>query len=396
MCAIDSALIGFSAMSSLAIARLRHVDTSDLTGVIVLGAATSGFIAGSKYTGLWLIGILASVILAGRSLRRPVRTALLFSALAVIVASPWYIRNGWLTGDPLYPATKGLLGDTEARWALDRLQRDVQTIGLGWHAPAELVMALVRTPGRFGAGAETGILLPLGALALLAGALRRSELRPWVLACTLYIPLWIGTTGVMRYLYPVFPLCALGIAWTIGLILERGRHTRIALGAMVFLATVPLYQSVLVLNELYVGRDVAALWSGALSQEDYLTHRLAYYPATQWMNRHTDRQAGVLYLGETRLLYLDRPVKLASAYDAGKTARLLELGAPHFIAQLRSQGITHILINGHEINRLRASYDYLSLSDDAERQLRAALQDCRILFRQSGVQICELPGAQVS
>ena len=58
--------------------------------------------------------------------------------------------------------------------------------------------------------------------------------------------------------------------------------------------------------------------------------------------------------------------------------------------------MTHILINGREIDRLRTSYDYLTLNTDAERQLKAALQRCRILFRQSGVQLCEFPDHEVS
>jgi hypothetical protein len=100
-----------------------------------------------------------------------------------------------------------------------------------------------------------------------------------------------------------------------------------------------------------------------------------------------------LYLGETRLLYLDRPVRFSSAYDITELARLLDPDAPPLFQQLRSQGITHILINGREIDRLRASYDYLPISPDAERRLKSALHDCRIVFRQSGVQICELPNA---
>ena len=200
-------------------------------------------------------------------------------------------------------------------------------------------------------------------------------------------------TGVMRYLYPIFPFCALGVAWATHLTLERGRTVRVVLGILVLLAIFPLWQSVRILNSLYDVADVAALFSGKLSHDDYLTRRIAYYPATQWLNTHAPSNAHILYLGETRLLYLDRPVRLSSAYDITELARLLDPDAPPLFQQLRSQGITHILINGREIDRLRATYDYLPISPDAERRLKSALQDCRIVFRQSGVQICELPNA---
>ncbi len=157
------------------------------------------------------------------------------------------------------------------------------------------------------------------------------------------------------------------------------------------LALVPLSQSVRILAALYVGSDVAALASGTLSKDDYLSRRLAYYPAVQWLNTHALPHAQVLYLGETRLLYLDRPVRFTSAYDSTEIVRRLDGDAAPLFNQLRTLGITHILIHGHEIERLRAAYEYLPLSADAEQRLRAALADCRIVFRKFGVQVCELP-----
>jgi hypothetical protein len=278
---------------------------------------------------------------------------------------------------------------------VERLQRDVQTIGLTWTAPVELLSSMISTPARLGAGAETGVLIPLGAGALLIGALRHRELRPWALALSLYLPIWMSLTGVMRYLYPVFPLCALGIAWAARVIL-RHCPPRLALTLVAILAVAPIWQSVRVLDALYVGTDVAALFSGTLSRDEYLARRLAYYPAAQWLNAHTDKGAHVLYLGETRLLYVDRQVTLASAYDAAHFDRLLAVGAPPIWTVLKSLGVTHILINGREIDRLRSSYDYLTLTSEGERQLRAELHRCRIVFRQSGVQLCEIPSPEVS
>lgn len=399
MCAIDAALVGFSAMSALAVARARHAVTGaagGLTGIISLGAVTAGFVAGSKYTGLWLIATLAPALATSRHWTLSLRLTLIFSATALTIAAPWYVRNALLTGDPLYPAIKALLGDADAVWAVQRLQRDVQTMGFTSTAPIDLVTTLIHTPERLGAGAETGILLPLGAVALLIGALWHQQLRPWAFALGLYLPIWMSFTGVMRYLYPVFPLCTLGIARAASLLVVRWPQAKLMLSLMALLAIAPLWQSVAVLNEVYVGSDMAALFSGSLSRDDYLSRRLAYYPAAQWINAHTASDAHVLYLGETRLLYLDRLVTFTSAYDAGHFDRLLAPGAPPLWTTLKDLGVTHVLINGREIDRLRDSYDYLALTADAERQLKTTLQECRILFRQSGVQLCELPRHEVS
>jgi hypothetical protein len=399
MCGIDVALIGFSAMSALAIAKVRNAATTSairLAGIVSFGAATAGFVAGSKYTGLWLMAILTPALVTSRDWRRSLRGALIFATIAFLVAAPWYLRNAVLTGDPLYPALKGWLGHADALWTIQRLQRDVETIGLTWTTPVKLVSTMIHAPARLGAGAETGVLIPLGAVALLIGAFPRRELRPWAFALALYLPIWMSLTGVMRYLYPMFPLCALGIAWTANLLIGHWSQRRLVLSLLTLLAIAPLWQSMWLLNEVYVGTDVAAFFSGSLSRDEYLARRLAYYPAAQWLNAHTDARARVLYLGETRLLYVDRQVALSSPYDAGHFDRLLAPGAPPLWTTLNNIGVTHILINGREIDRLRTSYDYLVLAADAERQLKAALQGCRILFRQSGVQLCEIPSQEVS
>jgi hypothetical protein len=314
-----------------------------------------------------------------------------FIAAAVLIAAPWYVRNLMVIGDPVYPAVRAFLGDADASWAIDRLRRDVPASGLSWTSLYELIVGLAENPGRFGAGAETGLLLPLGLVALLAGALRDRRLRPWAVAAAAYCTVWLSQASVVRYVYPVFPFCVLGVAWVVHRVLERVRRPALVTAALIVLALAPLSKSVRVLDSLYTGSDLAGLFAGTLSKDEYLAQRLAYYPAAQWINAHAPSDARVYYLGETRLLYLDRPVSVTSAYDHHDIGRLLAPDAPPFFSQLRSRGITHIVINGREIARLRASYDYLSLPVDAEGRLRAALSECRIVFGKSGVQVCELP-----
>lgn len=352
---------------------------------------SAGFILGSKYTGLWLIGVLALSLLPGRSPLLAARTIAPFVGTAILVAAPWYLRNWIEIGDPLYPVLKGLAGNDEARWAIERLQRDVPTSGLSWASspsarhrprePSEPIWGWCRA--RFADATRH--------CRVAAGALRVPLLRPWAIAVASYIPIWMAMTGVMRYLYPIFPLAALGIAWTAHKVIEHLRLPMLGTAALFMLAVVPLPQSLRILDSLYVGSDVTALFSGTLSKDDYLARRIAYYPAVQWMNTHTSLDARVLYRGETRLLYLDRPVSFSSAYDHTEIAHLLAPDAPHFFSQLRNMGITHIMINGREIERLRAGYEYLPLQVETEARLRTALADCHIVFRKSGVQICELP-----
>ncbi len=391
MCAIDAALIGFSAMSALALARLKRVGTHDVTPLVLLAALNAGFVAGSKYTGLWLIGVLAVPLFFSQRPVLAARTAALFIGAAILVAAPWYVRNLILIGDPVYPVLSAFLGDREARWAIERLHRDVPGSGLSWASLANLVIGLAQGRDQFGAGAQPGLLIPFGAVALLLGSFRVPLLRPWAVVAAGFVLVWLTQAHVVRYLYPIFPLFTLGLAWAATRAIELVRYPALVTAVFVMLALAPLSQSLRILDALYVGSDVAALASGTLSEEEYLTRRLSYYPAVQWLNVHSPPDAQVLYLGETRLLYLDRLVRLSSAYDHTEIADLLGPDSPPLFSQLRSLGITHIVINGREIERLRVAYEYLPISIEAEQRLRAALGSCRMLFHKHGVQICELP-----
>jgi hypothetical protein len=246
-------------------------------------------------------------------------------------------------------------------------------------------------PGKFGAGAEPGLLFPIGLAALILGAIRSASLRPWAIVVVAYLLVWLSQSSVMRYLYPIFPVCALGVGWVVSNLPDRLRHSVAVMALIAGLAVVPMMQSVRTLDGLYKAEDVAGLFTGALSHDDYLARRLAYYPAAVWINNQAPPDGRVYYLGETRLLYVNRPVSFSSAYDHSEIAQLLAPHALPFFDQLKSRGITHIVIHGREIERLRRSYDYLPISDDAERQLRGTLAQCRVVFSKSGVQVCELP-----
>jgi hypothetical protein len=211
------------------------------------------------------------------------------------------------------------------------------------------------------------------------------------MAVVAYTAVWLGQASVARYLYPVVPFCALGVAWAAHTPVLRVCRPALLTAVLLVLALAPMSKSVQVLDALYVGKDLAGLFAGTLSRDEYLTRRLPYYPAAQWINGHAPSDARIYYLGETRLLYLNRHVSVTSAYDRNEIGRLLASDAPPFFKQLKSRGITHLLINGREIERLRASYEYLPLAVDAERRLRLALSECRVVFGQSGVQVCELP-----
>lgn len=83
----------------------REVTASDLRYVIVVGMA-AGFAMGSKYTVLWLgvaLGLLILWSARGASVRAQLIYALAYGLAAVIVLSPWLVRNVLWYDNPIYP-----------------------------------------------------------------------------------------------------------------------------------------------------------------------------------------------------------------------------------------------------------------------------------------------------
>lgn len=146
-------------------------------------------------------------LLAFRASRRDLFAATLAAAL---VACPWYVRNAWLTGNPLYPHALGGLLPTNARYA------DCMTVARAATSPflhADALPSLLRT-----------LLVGSGLLALasLPGWLRRDFrwIAPLALAIT-GVVLWAlsatatggGWNYSLRVLGIVAPLLAVAAGW---------------------------------------------------------------------------------------------------------------------------------------------------------------------------------------
>jgi hypothetical protein len=82
---------------------------------MVFSGIYAGFCAGTKYTGLPVVLVLGFLILLLSVLEQKrfvggIKYMLLFGAIVLIVASPWYIKNYVYTGNPVYPFFAKILG----------------------------------------------------------------------------------------------------------------------------------------------------------------------------------------------------------------------------------------------------------------------------------------------
>ncbi len=169
-------------------ARARR-DRGAARGWLVAGAIAGGLALDVKYSGGYVVTALAALVAIAtcastsrtignvRGLRACVRRGLVpaggFLTLAVLVGSPWMVRNLIVTGDPIFPLHVGALFPLGPGWDPVRT-RFMDGTGWGWSAlwraplvPVEATVLGRQYTSEFDAdiGPQLLLLLPLGFLA---------------------------------------------------------------------------------------------------------------------------------------------------------------------------------------------------------------------------------------
>lgn len=206
-----------------------------------------GLATGTKYTGIMAVGLLAfSMIVTAmwaknRSATEVVKCLAVGGFVAVVVASPFYLRNWILYGCPIYPPPPGLLRFFSPRGMLpgvmQELLKNVRDTGVGLgRRPMEFLLLpfnlTYHTSNFRGAG---GIgLVPL-ALAPFGLAVQRRDAfaKGMALFAALQTAGWFLTAQVSRYLIPVYVIALIFgvIGW--GYIEQCGRMYSNILAALI-------------------------------------------------------------------------------------------------------------------------------------------------------------------
>ncbi len=183
-----------------------------LAATAVWAGLAAGACALVRDYNLLYIPVTAGLLMATRAPRGHVLLALV---TATLVAAPWYLRNAWLTGNPLYPHTLG--GLLSGNPMHDAFMHGVWLVSIGkstaagWASAGLNYLAVILAGG--------GVALVLG-VAGCCRAMRESRVL-WVLAATTVF-LWLialpmtagGWTYGARVLAPALALAAIAAgAW---------------------------------------------------------------------------------------------------------------------------------------------------------------------------------------
>lgn len=333
-------------------------DAGDAAWLRLAGVFT-GFAMATKYTALpAAAGLLVfGFLVLGRA--RAWRGGLHFTGFAVLAASPWYLKNLIVTGNPVYP-----FFFAAPHWDAFRAAWYSRFgTGLAFSAPLRLLTAPIEATifgveGRGPFGAAIGPLFLMLAPIGVAVWRRLPAVRDAAIVCGVTYLGWLAMIAASalliqtRLLFPVFPLLAVIAAGGF----EALRQSKtLSLGARrVVSSAVAAWLALTAFNISldFSASGVAPALSGGQSRDEYLVDRLGWHAvAMQALNR-LPAGSRVLFLWEPRSLYCAIDCQPDALLDRWWRARQT-LGSPDAIAEAwRAEGITHVLLH-------RAGYDFV-------------------------------------
>lgn len=340
---------------------------------LVLAGVFLGLAAGSKYTGLqtiFAVGVVLVVAGARGGFGGAFKSAVVVSALALAIASPWYVKNVVNTGNPVYPFFYSILGGKNwDSFSAQIYSEEQQTFGAGRAMastqqpnyaanPLEFsrlpsaVLGLAYQPGRYINPAPTqGFGVPIGTIGfamvatgllwLISGRTRVFE-GAMLGAVGISLLLWFVLSQQVRYMItlavPLSVLAGMGaVRLKVGPILAGAVAVQALLSLFVLTRYAPDGQ-----NPRLAAQLKAA--TGQIPEEEYLGRSVSFYRPAQFLNEVAKGGKVALY-DEVFGYFLDVPYFWA---NPGHTTELgydqMESGAD-LVAAWRKLGITHVYLN---------------------------------------------------
>lgn len=374
---VDLALTAYGLLCLFAIARFHSQPDGRW---LVLAGIFAGAAAGTKYTGLLLIGLLLPLgIWAIKRVGEPRWGHLaLGTFLALLIASPWYVKNWLWTGNPVFPFAYGIFGGRN--WTKDMAQtyttsnrefggsRDILTF---LAMPFNLALNEIRFGqcarkwlgsckqqgecgmqwkcGKFdnqdlptlGIGVLPLALAPIAVLTTAFEGLPFAVSAP-ILAMLGWFAWWFMEAQYLRYLLPALGCLAVSVGWGtskwLRLRILTATVTRVTISVgLVYAMVVALWQST-TLTPLPVA-------VGLISNEDFLRTVEPTYQVAEFVNRALPRKAIIATYGFPLGYYFERRYFWA---DEGhnRLIRYKELrGAEDLMAEWQRLGVTHVVID---------------------------------------------------
>jgi hypothetical protein len=326
---------------------------------LLLSGIGCGIMAGMKVSGfLGVVPIAAWYLVklpAGNRPRRAlVELGTCFLPPIVLLALPWIVKTAWFTGNPVYPFFYNIWGGPDWSQACWRQFADWQaSVGMG-----RTVLDYVKLPFRVILSAGEGYahfdgslnrmwiaLVPLSVVA----AFWNRTVRACLAVSGIYFVCWASASQQLRFLIPVIPVLAIGVALGLGELMDR-LFARKVVGMGVFAAVYCLAAGLLIFEvsgSLAKAAEVVGMY-GAKDREAVM--KSAVPAEFAFLNRELPRDARLLFLNTNYCFYSEREYIADSFFEASQIVDWLApcASAGEIRARLRDKGITHVLYSTRE------------------------------------------------
>jgi len=361
----DLGVAAFGTGSVIALLGLRREP-----GRSIYWATTAGILAGlaggSKYLALASVVVPVTLVLAiivivnsrsGAPWRRAAWASVAFVAGTAVFIAPWLARNAVQTGNPVHPYFSTVFqhdggdaagADQGVATGIGNFELNTGKLGIG------LTLGTFAPRGQSGhIGPVHLLLLPL--IVLWVWRHRREPNVPVVFAVfAAGMIAWALGPPLGRYLLPSIALAAAlgGAAWAE----LAGRFAApVRNGAALVLAAILLANLNPVRGE-YLFRQLEC-FLGAVGTEEYLSANCTQLEAFRTAGEKLPAEATVLLVGEPRPYAFDRDLVVEDQFTTPLIVELAETtsNADEIAAKLRDLGVTHLLRNSAEANRIASA-----------------------------------------
>ncbi len=339
----------------------RWHETRARLELIWLGVAF-GMALAIKYLGVIMVGVIGALVWvetwrhSARRWRALVENTLFIAIVALVLAAPWYLKNLYWFGNPIYPFITGYIGlDGSVRKPTGEMAGLGDWVGMGMgHDLTALLLFPVNIYlhwERFGVvtnrGGPSWFLLTLPLYLFVP---KRAVLNWLWLICALQFATWFPFAQNLRYLMGIFPWLAIIAAYVIVISFEWLTRRTLRRGWTMLLGVAYGIALFLAFGFLLILHDTTLPYlAGQVSREEFLDANLVDYRAVRYMNTMLPANTRVLALGDGRVYYAQRDLLPDDTHS-----NWMQLarwgGSPAGVAEkLRALGVTHIWTSMDEL-----------------------------------------------
>ena len=422
---IDLGMTFFTTASVLAFVKWRDSKYGQFKW-LVISSCCMGIAIGSKYNALIVLFILNLILMLSyvRDTNKQIaalKYGIIFFAITVFVALPWYLKNYLQTNNPFYPLFNSFfqslhhlpvqdiihnqLVEKNSRISFFQM-REVMYGESFWETlliPIRMFFQGEDNSYRYFQGGLNPIMIVFSPFILVNKRFRRDKYL-FVLFSALFIFMaYILTEKQVRYILPAIPfLTILAVMGIKDLVDKLGEETlfsslrfdkniRSAVKIVLFVGIL----SLLILNFLYLKKRMDIIKPlpyvfGQETKKAFLKRHLLHYDAVEYINFNLPEDARVftMFLGR-RGYYLDRTYKNEPSFGMSTISHMVTISANEekFKEYIQSMDVTHILMRTDLVNNFLK--DNFSIQE-IKRFMNLAKKYWKLIYESNGYSIWDV------